>query len=238
MKKRIGIIFVCLAGLILSGCQHSQIINDSNQSANNEHYKFFPIRPLGDVIWNYDGLTNIEKLKHLPNESMMISTTTYDGAVALTAPFVTTSVKGKDYTVTIDYGKFRTEPIAIDNGSPIQLNIGVGLRMTARFKSLQNEINLSGLYGIGIAAQEGKIKGSLSIETIGLSGNGITPFIPIPSDLSIASIQSAVQAIAAMKAKLYTDEVDITPQIFSIDTILDKVNAERFLGLYADVNDI
>ena len=47
-----------------------------------------------------------------------------------------------------------------------------------------------------------------------MSGRDVSPLIPLPSQISVESIQAALQSAAAIKAKLYDDGVEIVPQVF------------------------
>jgi hypothetical protein len=90
---------------------------------------------------------------------------------------------------------------------------GVGLRMTATIKVNKGSVDLSNLFAIGAAAEAKQITGSLIIQTLGISGENISPLIPMPSQINTTTIQNAVLSLGAIKAKLYENNAQITPRI-------------------------
>lgn len=111
----------------------------------------------------------------------------------------------------------------------IPVYLGVGMRIEANLRVLKGQVQLS-LFGLGAAAAAGNVSGSLVFQTLGISGESISALIPLPSDLSQASIVSAMQALAAIKAKLYGDEsVRIELQTVGYEAIYRSANAVRLI---------
>jgi hypothetical protein len=107
----------------------------------------------------------------------------------------------------------------------IQFYVGVGLRMTATVFVKEAGVDLSSLYGLGAAAEQKKISGSLLVETLGVTGPDISPLLPWPSEINVSSIQNAIQSIATVKAKMYEEKgVYIKPQIIQVDNQSVKLN--------------
>jgi hypothetical protein len=100
----------------------------------------------------------------------------------------------------------------------LPLYIGVGLRVRAEFKSVGGSLKVSGLPGLSAEASAGRVSGTLSLQTMGIGGKEITPLMPIPSDLSVASIQSAIQAAAAIKVKMYDEKTVVEPMIVGFES--------------------
>jgi hypothetical protein len=69
---------------------------------------------------------------------------------------------------------------------------------------------------VGVAAQEKRVTGSMVIQTLGISGENVSPVIPMPGDLSMSSIQSAIQALSTIKSKMYDPKTTITPRIIAL----------------------
>ncbi|MBX3377601.1 MAG: hypothetical protein KF678_11435 [Phycisphaeraceae bacterium] len=95
--------------------------------------------------------------------------------------------------------------------------VGVGIRVRADFKSAGGEIK-GGLPGLSAEASAGRISGTLSVQTLGIGGEQITSLMPIPSDLSPASIQAAIQAAASIKVKMYDASTIIQPMIVGFES--------------------
>lgn len=102
--------------------------------------------------------------------------------------------------------------------------IGVGVRMRASVTVVDASADISSLYQLALSAQGKKVYGTLVIQTLGISGADISPLIPMPSEINVTTIQNAIQALATIKAKLYTSEsnaaargVVLQPQVVSLE---------------------
>ncbi|MBX3373843.1 MAG: hypothetical protein KF817_08405 [Phycisphaeraceae bacterium] len=98
------------------------------------------------------------------------------------------------------------------------LYIGIGVRVRADYEHVRGEVKVSGLPGLSAEASAGNIRGTLSVQTLGISGKDITPLLRIPSDLSIASIQSAIETAASVKLKIYDNATLIQPMIIGFES--------------------
>ena len=150
------------------------------------------------------------------------------------------SVKGESYVLTIDYIKYFTSNKLVDiryeidrddggNATEsfrgnVPMYAGIGVRIRAEFRALENGLNISGLPALAVAANTNGISGRLTVQTLGITGPEITGLMPIISDISVASIQSAVQAVAAIKAKLYEDSTVVYPKMVGFES--PSANAE------------
>jgi hypothetical protein len=81
--------------------------------------------------------------------------------------------------------------------------LGIGLRLKATVLVHDTSVNLAGLFGLSVAAQEKRVTGSLQVQTLGISGSSITPLIPMPSELNVSTVQQAIQSLATIKSKIY-----------------------------------
>ncbi len=95
----------------------------------------------------------------------------------------------------------------------IPVYVGVGLRIQASVTVLKDSVNLGSLYGLGIAASQNKLNGTLIIQTLGISGENISPIIPIPDRINESTIQAAMQSLATIKSKIYDKKTKIIPQV-------------------------
>jgi len=103
--------------------------------------------------------------------------------------------------------------IPTDGYYVIPVYAGVGLRLTADVSVLEGEVKLSSLVAIGAAAQANRVAGSLTIQTLGLTGKQVAAGLTFTSDLSEASIQSALLSLGKIKTILYTNDVVVTPRV-------------------------
>jgi hypothetical protein len=110
-------------------------------------------------------------------------------------------------------GSGRTPVVA---NAVIPVYVGVGLRLTARLTTLKSGINLGNLIVIGAEAEANALSGTLVVQTLGVSGETISTALPMPNELSQASIQNAIQALGTMKAKLYDNNTRIEPRVVGL----------------------
>lgn len=194
-----------------------------------------------DTAGNFDTLTvkQLAKdkqsiLKFLQNEAVSVQITTYDKSGNISyGPASVTGEKGS-YTVIMDYVKFTTLKIPNESGGCDGFaKVGVGLRIRANIETRKSGLNLGGLFGIGLQAEQNKLSGTLTIDVIGMESKEVTSLIPLPSEISPASIQNVLQSMAAIKAQIYNSETRLYPQIIavkrtdgscSIDDVLKKFN--------------
>ena len=95
--------------------------------------------------------------------------------------------------------------------------VGVGLRLTANVKTLEADVNLSGLSTIAAEAKAGRLEGSLTVQTLGITGKNIASSLPLPSEINETTIQNALVAIGSIKAQLYDNEnTIISPRVVGI----------------------
>ncbi len=95
----------------------------------------------------------------------------------------------------------------------IPVYVGIGLRIQASVTALKDSVNLGSLYGLGAAASQNKLSGTLIIQSLGISGENISPIIPIPDRINESTIQAAMQSLATIKSKIYDKKTKITPQV-------------------------
>lgn len=156
-------------------------------------------------------------IEFLPNESVFVSVQKTDAAGNVTlAPASITAAKGT-YTVIIDYCKFTSlKSIKKENTCIGFAKVGVGLRITANIETSEDGISTGSLFGLGLAAEMGKLKGTMSLEVIGMESSQISELIPMPSDIGQTAIQNALQSLAAIKTKIYDEKTRLYPQIMAV----------------------
>jgi hypothetical protein len=95
----------------------------------------------------------------------------------------------------------------------VPVYVGVGVRLTADFKVNSGSVNLS-LSGIGAAGGASQLSGTLILQTLGISGQGVS--LAIASDINPTTIQNALVAFGAIKAKIYSNDTTVTPRLVGI----------------------
>jgi hypothetical protein len=98
----------------------------------------------------------------------------------------------------------------------VPVYVGVGLRLTATVTVRQGSVDLGNLFALGFAAQAQKATGTLTVQTLGISGPTVSGVIPMPSDINPTTIQNAILALGSIKAKLYDPSTLITPRVVGV----------------------
>jgi hypothetical protein len=155
----------------------------------------------------------------LPLQTAQVSVLKND--VSGKVSYLTASVSGDSgsYTVIMDYMKYRVEDVVNEANNNEYLGtarIGVGLRIKAVLVTNNTNLNFASLMAIGVEAKQGNLKGSISVDVIGMDSEAITDLIPLTSEIDQTSIQAALQALASIKTKMYEDKTKLTPHLVAI----------------------
>ena len=110
--------------------------------------------------------------------------------------------------------------------------VGLGLRLTANLMVKEGEVDLGNLVAIGAAAETRRVYGTLVIQTLGISGEGVASSIPIPSEISASSIQNALVAIGTIKSKIYDEKTTLSPRVVAIYNTFGK-DTQNFNTFFA-----
>jgi hypothetical protein len=173
-------------------------------------------------------------LRDLDTETVRVALDTFDGSANLSASIIGTSVKGHSYVLIVDYIKYITssKAVAVEYTAggargpgekqsfrgTVPMYTGIGLRIRAEFKALDTGLDISGLPALAVAASAKGVSGRLTIQTLGITGPEVTGLLPLVSDISVTSIQNAVQAVGAIKAKIYEESTTVYPKIVGFES--------------------
>jgi hypothetical protein len=230
MKK---IILIILTGIAAISCGSQESIIKDGQAYKN----FRGFEPTDAT--EYDAKVNIvindalvekeikllnpeQVFTFLNNETVLVSIGQIDSEGKINYIPVTLSAKGSSYKITMDYMKFATLGQIDKNGKFLGYKrVGVGLRLISQITTFESGINIGDISSIGIAAKAGKLNGTLMIEVIGIKSKEVTTLLPLPSEINQSTIQSAMQALATIKSKIYDTETKLYPQVMAV-----KIEAE------------
>jgi len=99
----------------------------------------------------------------------------------------------------------------------IPVYIGVGLRLTASVYVKKGTVNLSSLGALAAEAEAGNLTGSLTVQTLGVTGKGVSASIPLPSEINQTTIQNAILSLGTIKAVLHdAGNTTVTPRVVGI----------------------
>ncbi|MEM6751016.1 MAG: hypothetical protein AAF612_11150 [Planctomycetota bacterium] len=188
------------------------------------------------------------------NEAVRVATARIDASGAVTFGPVAATAQGENAALVVDYITYvtRSEHVAIirASGGAVRVQelgreytaelgdgesllfegafpvyVGVGLRLRADYTATEGQVRAPSLPSVGLEAQAGRIVGTLTVQTLGVTGEAVSGLLPIQSDLSPSSIQNALQAIGAIKAKMYEPETVVSPVVVGLESPLTDRDA-------------
>lgn len=212
------------------GCASTPSIPDTlGDPKNAPVYGYHPLDPLPVKCFVQDKTI----LASLPNETirMAIASVSKEGKISFGT--ATAGAGTKHFIAILDYIKFNMDYLTRkEEGKVVRVTewkgnasnlkdivpvyVGVGLRLTADFTVKKGNLDLGSLMALGLAAKAEKISGTLVFQTLGISGPEISGLVPMPSEISEASIQNAIIALASIKAKMYDENTAISPGVVGV----------------------
>jgi hypothetical protein len=111
----------------------------------------------------------------------------------------------------------------------VGFRVGVGIRIRADFVALKENVSIGGLKELGTAARDHLIVGTLSVQTLGVRGVGVAPFIFPPCEINPENVQVALRSVEGIKQRLEAPSsgVSLEPQMIAINP--DKVSVQEAL---------
>jgi hypothetical protein len=157
-------------------------------------------------------------INFVPNESMETTIQKFNENGDIEYYYSGRSVKKGTYRIIIDYNKYIIQTISStsENSCIGYAKIGIGLRIIANINAFKNNIDISSLVSIGNAAKDGAISGTVGYEIIGIESEEITAILPITSEITSSLNQVFLQAVGAVKGKIYDETTRLHPQIIAI----------------------
>lgn len=135
-----------------------------------------------------------------------------------------TGEKGR-YVAMMDYAKYYTEDV-IEGGKRIgRVRTGVGLRLIATVVTTKAGVDLGGLLKIGLAASRNELNGSMEVRKMGVTSPEIDNLMPgVLSTISEGTIQAALEAMAAVRAKFHDSNTVVSPRYLAIELLAPTEN--------------
>jgi hypothetical protein len=206
-------------------------------------YGYRPLDPLTAKLEHSEKtpVTNCRILELLPDETMRLAIGQVDISGNISYGLAKAGVQGNRYVVILDFIKSDTKTLASSGPGAgtatvthVPAYVGIGLRLSANLIVNQGNVDLGNLIAIGAAAQAKQVSGTLVIQTLGISGESVDAALPIPSEISTASIQNALVAIGTMKSKIYDDKTSLSPRLVGIYNVFGN-DSKAFDVFFASV---
>jgi hypothetical protein len=169
-----------------------------------------------EVFWQ--SLPDAESIRRLlPLQTAQFAVRKTDVSGQVTYLVSSLSAERGSYEVIMDYMKYRVQDVFGEDGDYIgNARVGVGLRIKALVITNKANLNLGSITAIGLQADLGHLSGGISVDVVGIDSEAVTNLIPLTSKIDETAIQSALQALASIKSKLWEDDTTITPHIIAI----------------------
>ena len=228
-KSTVGALVLVLSG---AACATTpRVPNTLGDARNAQAYGYTPLDPIPVQVEGNPAQADL--LKALPNETVRIAIGEVGAKGGLTFGTAKLGAEGRSYEVILDYIKFTTKSFGanikeadgirtatlVDTTQTqeiVPVYAGVGLRLTASVHIRKGSVDLGNLFAIGAAAEANQLTGTLVVQSLGISGAEVSPLIPMPGKIDDTTIQNAILALGAIKAKLYDNGTDITPAVVAV----------------------
>ena len=168
----------------------------------------------GEIFFlNDDDKIEVEDIRKLRHDSSLLNSfpnlvsnvTVYKVNEEGELSFSGIGISGKNELYEVIYDFTQTQTInTTESLVTNSILVGVGVRMIAKIKTRKAGINLNSLFSL--VAEKSKVEGSLEVRVNGVSSQKISSIIPTTTDLSPASISTALQAVATIKSHIYSGE--------------------------------
>ena len=237
----------------LNGCVTNSPSTLGELSQVEGGYGYTPLDPLPVNL----GKDPQNFLDMMPDTTMRLAIGSFDASGNLNFGPVKMGVSGSRYQVIMDYIQYTTlsmpvsvkevvregkKPLLDVNILPddqidkadkiVPVYVGIGLRLTANVTVLKDNVDLSNLVSLGAAASSNQIRGTLTVQAMGISGETVSELLPMPSSLDQSTVQTALTTLSNIKSKLYgKDKVFITPQVVAIYNPFNGSSSKTVSGL-------
>ena len=246
--SNLKLIVLSLVGVLIAACttttQSTESLLSIAQLGEAKSNGFIPVEPYNaqtTVKVNRNGtlrdvdlrlLSKSELLAQFNNTRSKITVSKVDSSGKLT--YLTGSLTGEKgkYIAVMDFSNFFVDSLHDDQGNRIgDARVGIGLRLIANVETKKRGLDLGSILKIGLAASKNELNGSIEVRAIGITSQEILSLLPgILASIDESSIQSALEAMAAVKAKIYETDTTVGAQIVAVkldDTFVNKkVTAE------------
>ena len=156
--------------------------------------------------------------KRLCNIHTEISVARRDTSGNLTYLVAKATAEAGDYRVVMDYSQYVPESVVDPvSGREIgQGRVGVGMRMSADIHTTKAGIDLGSIFALGVAASTSKLRGSLTVDIIGVSSSDIGNLVVTNATIDASSVQKTLEGMAAIKVKIPEAGTTLTPQLLAV----------------------
>jgi hypothetical protein len=88
----------------------------------------------------------------------------------------------------------------------VPVYVGIGMRLTADIRAIKGGITLASLAAIASEAQANALSGTLTVQTLGVTGSSVATSLPLPSKLDQTTVENGIMALGSSRALIYGDD--------------------------------
>ena len=107
----------------------------------------------------------------------------------------------------------------------IPVYVGIGMRIAADIRAHKGGVALTSLANIAAAAQANALSGTLTVQTLGVTGRSVATALPLPSKLDQTTVENGILALGSSRALIYNTSAEAG----------DVTTSARVMGLYSPV---
>lgn len=115
----------------------------------------------------------------------------------------------KGFSLPTSYNQVRVESERFN----VPVYYGIGLRLKASVTVLKGNVDLTSLPALSAAVSAGKAVGTMSVQTIGITGKAARSNLLLLNKIDETTIQNAIQVLASIKASIESEDTVITPRV-------------------------
>lgn len=178
-----------------------------------------------DITKAWVQLSNDEILNLLSNTRSQISVGKFSSDGKVTYLVAEATGKRGTYQVVMDYTPYIVED-AVDPATNEKIGdarVGVGLRLTAKITTNEANINLGSLLALGVAASLDQLRGTMTVDTIGIRLKGASGPILSNTTIDETSILKTLEALAVIQSKIADDTTHLDPQVIWVKPIAASI---------------
>jgi len=225
-----GSLLMLFAGCATTATQENWDDITFNAPMDTDGYILQPPGLSSPLITYYDGatgqqvtkpwasLSNDQINKILSDTHATISVSQYNASGTVSYEAASATASAGRYQVIMNYCNFVGEDVQDPTTHALigQGRVGVGLRLTALIITTKADINLGSVLALGVAADEGTVRGTMSVDSIGIRIAGNAGPILSNTTIDESSIQKTLEAIAVIQSKIADPTTYLDPQLIEI----------------------
>jgi hypothetical protein len=167
----------------------------------------------GRIIGTKTPEDKVAILNMLPNSDTFVYVFDLRTATKLGLFFMSLEGSGKMSVIMQEYIMYRD---SFDPAANRTTRFGIGVRIFIVVGESAVNIATVSIPSIAAQVQTGKLRATIRLQTLGISGRNVTEAIPMPTELTFTTLMQMYQAMDVIKKAIWDENTVITPQIIGV----------------------